>query len=134
MTAPEDICPDFPEWPDRWSGDPKDIPYGQAILDIMRDFVVSMIERGLKEKTIRKHMDNLWVLGGEIIRNVSLYDEYNIPPAEYLRQSVGETGGPFCRHIHSKHAQASFDATCRKFHRFLEHNYEHANDPSEHTS
>ena len=119
MKTPEDICPDFPEWPDRWHGMPEDVPYGQGILDVMRPFVVSMISRGLKEKTIRNHIDNLWLLGGEIIRSVSLYDEYNIPPEEYLRRNVDEEGGPLCRHINSEYAQESYDATCRKLHKFL---------------
>jgi hypothetical protein len=119
MKTPEDICPDFPEWPDRWHGVKEDIPFGQSILDVMRPFVVTMISRGLKEKTIRNHMDNLWLLGGEIIRNVSLYDEYNIPAEEYLRRNVDEEGGPLCRHIHSEYAQDAFDATCRKLHKFL---------------
>ena len=119
MKTPEDICADFPEWPDRWHGLKKDIPYGQGILDAMRPFVIHLLSRGLKEKTIRKHMDNLWLLGGEIIRSVSLSDEYNIPPEESLRQSVDEVGGLYCRHLHSDYAEQSYDGTCRKLHRFL---------------
>jgi hypothetical protein len=119
MQTPEDICPDFPEWPDRWHFMPEDIPYGQDILGIMRSFVVCMINRGLKKKTIRNHMDNLWLLGGEIIRSVGVNDEYTIPPEEYLRRNVDDEGGPLCRHIHSEYAHDSFDATCRKLRRFL---------------
>jgi len=119
MKTPEDIYPDFPEWPDRWHGMPEDIPYGQGILDAMRPFVVHLIDRGLKRKTIRNHMDNLWLLGGEIIRSVSLHDEYNIQPEEYLRRKVDEEGGPYCRHINSKYAEQSYDSTCRKLHKFL---------------
>ena len=119
METPEDICPDFPEWPDRWHGVGRDIPYGQGILDEMRPFVVHLISRGLKEKTIRKHMDNLWLLGGEIIRSVSTFDEYEVPPAENLRRNVDEEGGACCRHLHSEAAQLSYDGTCRKLHKFL---------------
>ena len=119
MKTPEDICPDFPEWPERWHGMKEDIPYGQGILDALRPFVVHLISRGLKKKTIRNHMDNLWLLGGEIIRSVSMYDEYNIPPEENLRRSVDEEGGLYCRHLHSEYAERSYDATCRKLHKFL---------------
>jgi len=34
MNTPEDICPDFPEWPESWRGVQKDIPYGQGILNV----------------------------------------------------------------------------------------------------
>ena len=119
MKRPEDTCPDFSEWPDRWHGLKKDIPYGQGILDAMRPFVTHLIARGLKEKTIRKHMDNLWLLGGEIIRSVSMFDGYDIPPEENLRRNVDEDGGPYCRHLHSESKEQSYDATCRKLHKFL---------------
>ena len=109
MKRPEDICPDFPEWPDRWAGVQKDISYGQGILDAMRPFVAHLIARGLKEKTIRKHMDSLWLLGGEII----------IPPEEDLRRNPDEDGGPYCRHLDSESQEQSYDTTCRKLHKFL---------------
>jgi len=120
MTTPEDICPDFPEWPDRWHGLAKDIPYGQGILEAMRPFVEHLIAKGLKDKTIRRHMDNLWLLGGEIIRKVNTYDQYDVPPEEMLRRSVDSEGGPSCRHLDSESAMDSYDATCRKLHKFLE--------------
>jgi hypothetical protein len=59
-------------------------------------------------------LDNLWLLGGEIIRPVSNFDNYSIPPEESLMRSVDEEGGPYCRHIHSEARQRSYDATCRK--------------------
>ena len=85
----------------------------------MRPFVIHLISRGLKEMTIRNHMDNLWLLGGEIIRSVSMSDEYDIPPVENLQRNVDEEGGPYCRHLHSEAQEKSYDATCRKLHKFL---------------
>ncbi len=64
-------------------------------------------------------MNNLWLLGGEIIRAVNTYEEYSIPPAVNLRDSVDEEGGPYCQHLHSEEEQRSYNATCRKLHRFL---------------
>ena len=116
----EDICPDFAEWPDRWHGVRKDIPYGQGILAAMRPFVAHLISSGLKEKTIRKHLDNLWLLGGEIIRSVSMSEEYDIPPAENLRRNVDKNGGLYCRDLNSETQEKSYDATCRKLHKFLQ--------------
>ena len=119
MKTPEDICPDFPEWPESWHGVEEDIPYGQGLVAVMRPFVLHLIDNGLARKTIRKHMDYLWLLGGEIIRDVGMDEEYDIAPEEKLRQSVDEEGGPYCRHLDSKNDMRAFDATCRKFHKFL---------------
>jgi hypothetical protein len=119
IQTPESICPDFPEWPERWHGVKEDIPYGQGLLDAMRPFVVHLIASDLKKKTIRIHLDNLWLLGGEIIRSVSMSGDYNVPPKESLMRNVDEEGGPSCRHIHSEAHQRSYDATCRKLYIFL---------------
>ena len=119
MKNPEDICPDFPEWPESWHGIDEDIPYGEDLLAAMRPFVMHLISRGLKKKTIRKHMGYLWLLGGEIIRSVSMDDEYDVPPVENLQRNVDEEGGPYCRHLDSEDDMRSYDATCRKLHKFL---------------
>ena len=102
MKTPEEICPDFPEWPDRWMIVEKDKAYGQGLLDAMRPFVEHLIAMKLKKKTIRTHMDNLWLLGGEIIRSVHIYQEYNVPPIEKLRDSVDSEGGPYSQHLDSE--------------------------------
>ena len=120
MKTPEDISPDFTKWPERWRGVKRDVRYGEGLLDVMRSFILHLIATGLKEKTIRNHMDNLWLLGGEVIRNVQETDEYDVPPLTKLRKSVNASGGPYCRHIDSEWAMNSFDATCRKLHKFLE--------------
>ena len=119
MKTPEDIYPDFTEWPMRWMGVKKDVKYGQGILQVMRPFIESLIASGLSVKTIKRHMDNLWVLGGEIIRDVNTYDEYDeISPLEKIQASVGPSGGPYCRHWVWESEKKSYDSTCRKFHTF----------------
>jgi hypothetical protein len=121
MKAAEGICPDFPEWPKRWMGVEEDLSYAQAVLEAMRPFVEHLISSGLLERTIRRHMDNLWLLGGEIIRDVSMNEEYGeISPSEKLRDSVGLHGGPYCRHLNSEGEMRSFATTCRLLHVFLE--------------
>jgi hypothetical protein len=117
---PEDIVPDFVEWPERWMYVREDVAYGKDLLPPMNAFIVDLISKGLTRKTIRRHIDNLWLLGGEIIRHVNTYEEYHIPPIEKLKKSIGSDGGPYCRHIDSEAELASFDSTCRKLHRFLE--------------
>jgi len=49
-----------------------------------------------------------------------MFDGYDIPPEEDLRRNVDEDGGPYCRHLHSEAQEKSYDATCRKLHRFLQ--------------
>ena len=100
----------------------KDLTYGEGLLESMHPFIEHLIVTGLKEKTIRNHVDNLWLLGGEIIRHVSAHHQYSILPLEKLKESVGPEGGPYCRHLETESQVRSFDSTCRKLHRFLEQN------------
>jgi len=120
MDTIEDICPDFPEWPQRWMGVEEDRAYGQGLLDAMRPFLGHLIAKGLKKKTIRNHLDSLWLLGGEIIREVSTFDGYAVPPVQKLRESVGPDGGPYCGQLDSEQEVSAFDSTCRQLHAFLE--------------
>jgi hypothetical protein len=113
-------CPDLNEWPDRWSYGPEDIPYGEAILEIFKPFLLYLVRRDVGRRTIQKHIDNTWLLGGEIISYVQRDEELRDRPArEMILNSVNEEGGPPSRHIDSESAQASFDSTCRMLYRYL---------------
>jgi len=102
-------------------GMPEDVPYGQGIVEAMRPFIKALGERELSARTLRKHLGNLWLLGGAIIRDVSMSEEYEkIAPADKLRQSITPDEGPLCRHVNSEGKQRSFDTTCGKLCRFLE--------------
>jgi len=98
---------------------PEDVPYGARLLDVFAPFIRNLISEGHAKKTISRHCDNLWLLGGEIIRDVSLYDEYQTPPREKVADSVGEEGGMLCRHLNGRAESASYDRTCRMLHAFL---------------
>ena len=101
----------------------------------MRPFIMNLIDQGLKVKTVRNHMNNLWLLGGEIIRSVSTNDDYKIPPDESLRRSVDQDGGPYCQHLATEEEVRSYDATCRKLSKFLEsREYKKANKPAHPTA
>jgi hypothetical protein len=116
---PEEICPDYREWPKSWMGVDEDLVYGRNVLDVFTRFVEFLLEKGLKKRTVRKHMNNLWLLGGEIIREVTMGDEYDVPVMGRLRQTVGPYGGPFCQHLDTEAEIRSFDATCRKLDKFF---------------
>jgi len=48
----------------------KDLPPGEALVVCFRPFIEDLASSNLSPKTIRRHVDNLWVLGGEIIRDL----------------------------------------------------------------
>jgi hypothetical protein len=82
-------------------------------------FLLDLAASDLSKKTIQRHVDNLWILGGEIIRDVNEDPSLRKVTAEQLiRNVIHQDGGPL---IHNgwEDEQRSFDSTCRKFHRFL---------------
>jgi hypothetical protein len=97
----------------------KDLPPGEQLLVCLRPFIEHLASSTLSPKTIRQHVDNRWILGGEIIRDLH-YDPSlrKVAADRLLRDAVHENGGPLV-HNGSEEEQRSFDSTCRKFHRFL---------------
>jgi hypothetical protein len=117
----ETICPDFREWPESWRGEANDKPYGEGLIELFRPFLQSLIDHGWSKSTIRNHIDNLWLLGGEIIREVNDGNEYRrFTPRNKLLKMIGPKGGPYSRHLSSEAEVRSFDATCRKLYQFLQ--------------
>ena len=113
------FCRDLAAWPRSWMGLEIDLPQGEQLLDCFRPFIAHLASSGLSKKTIRSHVDNLWVLGGEIIR--SLHSDpalRKVSMEPILRNAIDDEGGPLI-HNGSEEDQHSLDSTCRKFHRFL---------------
>ena len=48
----------------------KDLPPGEKLVACFRPFLEELVASDLSPKTIQKHVDNLWALGGEIIRDL----------------------------------------------------------------
>ena len=44
----------------------KDLPPGEKLVACFRPFLEKLVVSDLSPKTIQKHVDNLWALGGEI--------------------------------------------------------------------
>lgn len=98
----------------------KDIPPGETIVACFRPFLEDLIALGLSRKTIRKHIDNLWILGGELIRGLNETPSLRRRPiANLLFDAVAE-GGLLSRHLDSDEKLRSFQSTCRKLRRFLQ--------------
>ena len=100
-------------------GEERDLPPGRRLVECFTPFLVDLAASGLSKRTIQKHVDNLWILGGEIIRDVNQTPSLRRKDAEQLLLDVlDDEGGPLIHHG-SEDGQRSFDSTCRKFHRFL---------------
>jgi hypothetical protein len=112
-------CGDLENWPRSWMGWEKDLPPGEKLVACFRPFIQYLASSGLSRKTIRRHVDNLWLLGGEIIRDLNQTPSLRKVAVEcLLRDLIHEDGGPLI-HNGSEEDQRSFDSTCRKLHRFL---------------
>lgn len=107
-------------WPKSWEGTSDDIPIGEAIVQEMKPFITDLASKGLAPSTVRRHLDNCWVIGGEIIREVNYFPEMaNIPPRKLLLDSIAAGEAPLVRNA-SESEQRIYDATARKLLRFLE--------------
>jgi hypothetical protein len=110
---------DLHTWPGSWMGVKQDVPLGEQLLASFRPFIAHLAASGLSPKTIRKHVANLWLLGGEIIRDLNDDPSLRKVSADrLLRMAVHADGGPLI-HNGLEDEQYSFDSTCRKLHRFL---------------
>lgn len=110
---------DLDEWPRSWMGFDKDLPPGAHLVVCFRPFIAHLAAAGLSPKTIRNHVGNLWLLGGEIIRDLNdAPARRKVSAARLLRGVVHADGGPLI-YNGSEDVQRSFDSTCRKLHRFL---------------
>jgi hypothetical protein len=112
-------CRDLENWPRSWMGWEKDLPAGERLVACFRPFLQHVVSSGLSRKTIRRHVDNLWLLGGEIIRDLNQTPSLRkVGVDRLLRDLIHEDGGPLI-HNGSEEEQRSFDSTCRRLHRFL---------------
>ena len=112
--------PDLDDWPRSWHVAPADIVVGQQIVQALTPFLLHLLDQRLAKATLRRHRDNLWALGGELIR--CRYDDDELAKKhvkDALRQLTRDDSGPLMWPRITESEQASLDATCRKFNRFL---------------
>ena len=96
----------------------KDLPPGEQLLVLFRPFLEDLAASDLSTKTIQKHVDNMWALGGEFIRDLHSDSSLRKKPVEQVLLQMIEYGGPLLYHG-GEDQQRSFDSTCRKFRRFF---------------
>ena len=82
-------------WPRSWMALDKDLPPGQELVVCLRPFLDHLASSSLSPKTIGRHAGNLWLLGGEIIRDLNYDPSLRKMTADrLLRNVVHEDGGP----------------------------------------
>jgi hypothetical protein len=114
------LCPDLDRWPQRWSGDDSDIPFGERIVERLKPFLLHLLKQGLATKTLKRHRDHLWMLGGEIIRRFHADPTLRRKSINtVLLESLDPDGGPLIWPRITEQQQDSLDATCRKLYQFL---------------
>jgi len=116
----KDIVPDFERWPQSWMGTKEDLEYGKKLLPFMEKFIHYLIGQDLSRKTLKEHIDNVWVLGGTIIKDVSILNEHKEDPLKRIIEAV-ENGGCLPEHSSrmSEWELASFGKMCKKLEGFL---------------
>ena len=116
----ERYCRDLDGWPRSWMGWEKDLPASEKLMACFRPFLEHLVASDLSPKTIQKHVDNIWALGGEIIRDLNENPSLRKKPVEKtLLDRIDDGGGPLLYGCDSEELQNSFDSTCRKLRRFL---------------
>ena len=69
----------------------KDLLPGEQLVALFRPFLEHLAASDLSPKTIQQHVDNMWVLGGEFIRDL------NDNPALRKKPIEREIGRASCR-------------------------------------
>ena len=113
-------CPDLATWPASWCAEERDVVPGQSIVAVFTPFLLDLLAQGLSRNTRNLHRDNLWLLGGEIIRDINDTPKLRKRPAgELVREAIANDEGPLIHGCFSEQEQRSFDSTCKKLNRFL---------------
>jgi hypothetical protein len=113
-------CPDLHDWPRRWQYEAADLTPGAAIVATFTPFLLDLLWRKASKSTFNRDRNNLWLVGGELIRRRHDDPELKrLPIDQLVRRLVERDGGPLIWPRISESEQNAIDATCRKLYRFL---------------
>lgn len=113
-------CPDLEHWARSWCCEQSDLVQGQRIVKFLKPFLLYLLNQRLSAKTLPKHRDHLWMLGGEVIRRRQENSTLRRVAVERATFAMlEENGGPLIWPRISESEQDAFDATCRKLYRFF---------------
>jgi len=106
-------------WPNSWAGIAKDEAVGRNMTDLLRPFILDLVQRHLAPKTLRRHLDNLWLIGGEIIRQLHDTPSRRKKAAKALLLDATADGEVCWISGLTEAQQRTVDATARKLFGFL---------------
>jgi hypothetical protein len=113
-------APDFDKWPKTWMGVEEDLAFGVALMPWFAGFLQALYSKGLSRKTFVQYRDNLWILGGTIIKNVSFAQDYQEEPLKVLKESVADEGVlPDHFDDMTNDELIAFQRMCRRFEKHL---------------
>jgi hypothetical protein len=100
-------CPDLDRWPNSWMYEERDLSPGQQMVECFKSFLRHLLSLKLSRKTLHKHRDNLWLLGGELIRDLHEVPRLRKRPiAEVVLAALDDEGGPLISHGAGEDQQA----------------------------
>ena len=115
-----ELCPDLASWPQHWHIEPADLSFGTQLVDCLTPFLLQLLSQGRTRKTLQRHRDHVWMLGGELIRRRHDNPDLRRHGAEaLLLQLLDDDCGPLIWPRISEQQQNVIDATCRQLYRFL---------------
>jgi len=115
----KDVAALMDGWPKSWAGTHEDEPVGRRLVAVLRLFMTHLQDQGLSASTRRRHLDNLWLIGGEIIRQLDHDPALRDTPTHALLLEVIQDGeAPLVRDL-TEAQQAALDATARKLLKFV---------------
>jgi hypothetical protein len=75
-------------------GDEEDLVVGRAFLPLMRSFVEDLATTKLSPRAAKRHVDNLWLLGGGLVRGLYVDPGRRKDPVAYLMETLSVEEGP----------------------------------------
>ncbi|MBK3844656.1 hypothetical protein, partial [Paraburkholderia aspalathi] len=112
MSDLERFVPDLPDWPASWRFEDQDVPFGQALVTILTPFLLHLLDSGYSRKTLNRHRDHLWMLGGHLIEvRHEDPDAAAMDARTLVLNQIHEYGGPLISRHLNEDAQNAFDAT-----------------------
>lgn len=106
-------------WPKSWAYGRKDEPIGRDMVLVVREFMAQLEGEGLSPRTRRGHLDNLWLLGGEIVRRMQNEHDMRQRSGRALLHTATEAGEAILIHGLSEAEHDSVDRTARRLARYL---------------
>ena len=112
---------DIDNWSNTWMVSNKDIAYGNKLIKLMKPFIHELSET-LAPRTVKRHQENLWLLGDYTINRINRDEEYRKKePCLFLATFIDSYEGPLIQDL-SEQEQRFFDSTCKKFYRHMVEN------------